>query len=255
MPPSPPALETWLPFRRAIAAARIRLICLPFAGGGASAFRGWADGLPLTIEVCAVQPAGRETRFREAPFTQFGPLVADLADALTPLLDLPIALYGHSMGALTAFELARELRRRGSAPPAWLVVSGRVAPDVPLRNTPLHKLPDPEFRAELKNLNGTPPAVLESEELMSLLLPLLRADFTAHETYKYTNEPPLDCPILALTGTHDTLCPPAELEDWRRHTSAAFETRIVPGDHFFLQTQHSTLLRLLGRFLEQQFRP
>jgi medium-chain acyl-[acyl-carrier-protein] hydrolase len=228
----------------------VRLVCLPFAGGGAGAFRTWADALPLTVEVCAVQPPGRETRFREPPYARLAPLVAALADVLPPLFDVPVVLYGHSLGALAAFELARELRRRGGPVPAQLIVSGRVAPDVPPRPRPLHTLPGAEFRAELRRLNGTPAAVLDNDELMAAFLPVLRADFAAHETYEYREEPPLDCPILAVTGAADTLAPPDQLDGWRRHTRAAFEARVLPGDHFFLQTQRAALLQLLTRVLE-----
>lgn len=249
MPP-PPALETWLPYRRPNLAATVRLLCLPFAGGGASAYRTWGDGLPLTVEVCAVQPPGRETRFREPAYLRVRPYVAALADVLPPLFDVPVVFFGHSMGALVAFELARELRRRSGPAPSRLVVSGRGAPELPLRRPPLHTLPDREFRAELKHLGGSPAAVLDNDELMAALLPTLRADFTAHETYVLAEEPPLDCPILAVTGADDTLAPPADVEAWRRHTRGAFESRVLPGDHFFLQTQRSTFLALLSRVLQ-----
>jgi medium-chain acyl-[acyl-carrier-protein] hydrolase len=255
MSPPPPALDKWLPFRRPNPAARLRLFCLPFAGGGASVYRPWDSGLPLTVELCAVQPPGRETRFREPAYTRMAPLIADLADAIEPLLDLPAAFYGHSMGALTAFELSRELRRRDKPLPVRLIAGGRRAPDRPLRGAPLHALPDVEFRMELKRLNGTRSAVLENDDLMRVLLPVLRADFTAHESYEYSEEPPLDCPILTVTGADDTLCPPAELAGWRRHTRAAFEARVVPGDHFFLQSQRESLLPLIARFLESASLP
>jgi medium-chain acyl-[acyl-carrier-protein] hydrolase len=247
---SPSALETWLPFRRVNPAARVRLVCLPFAGGSAGTFRGWADDLPLTVDVCAVQPPGRDTRFRESPFTAVKPYAAELVDVLAPLFDRPVAVYGHSFGAVVEFEVARELRRRGLPAPARLIVSGRVAPHLPSRLKPIHALPDAAFRAELKLLNGTPAAVLDNDELMMFFLPVLRADFTAHETYEYAEEPPLDCPILAVAGNADRLCQAAELETWRRHTRAAFEARTLPGDHFFLQTHRLLLLQLIARFLE-----
>src|SRR5947209_1163476 len=146
----PPAPETWLPFRRPNPAARVRLVCLPFAGGGASTFRIWPNHLPLTVEVCAVQPPGRETRFSEPAFRWLPAYVSGLADVLGQLPGLPLAVYGHSMGALVGFELARELRRRGRSQPARLIVGGRAAPDTPPRLKPLHTMPDAEFRAELR---------------------------------------------------------------------------------------------------------
>src|SRR5262245_41626934 len=139
MPPSFPS-DPWLPFRRPSPSARLRLYCFPFAGGGASIFRLWPDALPASVEVCSVQPPGRETRFREAPFARMAPLVAVLADVLLPELERPYALFGHSMGALIAFELAREQRRRRARPPEQLIVSGRGAPHLPARLTPLHNL-------------------------------------------------------------------------------------------------------------------
>jgi medium-chain acyl-[acyl-carrier-protein] hydrolase len=246
MSPSP-ALEKWLPYRRANPAARVRLVCLPFAGGSAGVFRTWSDDLPLTVEVCAVQPPGRETRFREPPFTRLAPYVTALAGALGPLLDLPLVIFGHSMGALAGFELAREFRRRGVQGPARLIVSGRAAPDAPPRPRPLHTLPDAEFRAQLKTLKGAPASVFDHEELMRVFLPVLRADFAAHETYTYVEEPPLDCPIRAVTGADDPLAPPAALDGWRRHTRDDFAVHVLPGDHFFLQSQRRPLLDLIAR--------
>jgi medium-chain acyl-[acyl-carrier-protein] hydrolase len=154
------------------------------------------------------------------------------------------------MGALAAFELARELRRRGRPMPVRLVVSGRAAPHLPSRRRPIHRLPDREFRGELKALGGTPAAVFENDELMEVLLPTLRADFTAHETYRYRDEPPLDCPILAVTGAEDAVAPPADVEKWRRHTRAAFDVRVLPGGHFFIQTQRRLFLELLSTTLD-----
>jgi medium-chain acyl-[acyl-carrier-protein] hydrolase len=248
--PTSSALEVWLPYRKPILAAQTRLVCLPFAGGGASAFRSWARELPSTIEVCAVQPPGHETRFRDPPFTRLQSYVAALADVLTPLFDRPVAFFGHSMGALTGFELARELRRRGGPAPTRLIVSGRAAPHLPPRRNPLHTLPDREFRDELKHLGGTPAAVIDNDELMAVFLPVLRADFTAHETYHLIEEPPLDCPMLAVTGASDMVASPADVDEWRRHTVGPFLMQVFAGDHFYLQTHRSPLLHRIARFLE-----
>jgi medium-chain acyl-[acyl-carrier-protein] hydrolase len=247
MPPSP---DPWLPFVRPNPSARLRLFCLPFAGGGAAVFRGWADGLPASVQVCAVQPPGRETRYREPAYDRLAPLIVALADALRPYLDRPYALFGHSMGAAVVFELARELRRRGERSPERLAVSGRGAPHLPPRHGPLHTLPEPEFRAELRRMRGTPAAVLDNDELMRVFLPTLRADFAAHGTYACTAEPPLDCPVLALGGVQDPLAPYADLDAWRQHTRSSFELRMLNGDHFFLQSQRPLVLQYLARFLE-----
>jgi medium-chain acyl-[acyl-carrier-protein] hydrolase len=166
------------------------------------------------------------------------------------LFDIPVVLFGHSMGALTAFELARELRRLGGPMPIRLIVSGRAAPHLPARRKPLYLLPDREFRTELKALGGTPAAVLDNDELMAAFLPTLRADFAAHETYEYAEEPPLDCPILAVAGAADTVASPDDVRAWERHTMAAFDARVLPGDHFFIQTERTLMLQLLALFLE-----
>jgi medium-chain acyl-[acyl-carrier-protein] hydrolase len=204
----------------------------------------------VSVEVCAVQLPGRDTRYREPAYDRLPPLVSALADALRPYCDRPFALFGHSMGALVAFELARELRRRDEQAPERLAVSGRCAPHLPPRHGPLHTLPEGEFRAELRRMGGTPAAVLDNDEFMGVFLPTLRADFTAHGTYVYTEEPPLDCPILALGGLRDHLAPVTDLDAWRQHTRSAFELRSLPGDHFFVQSQRLLVLQELARFLE-----
>jgi medium-chain acyl-[acyl-carrier-protein] hydrolase len=242
--------EPWLPFARPDPAARLRLFCLPFAGGGATMFRSWQDDLPLSIQVCPVQPPGRETRFREPAYSRMAPLVEALADTLHPHLGRPFAFFGHSLGALAAFELTRALRRRGDPSPERLIVSGHSAPHLPLRRKSMHALPEDEFRAELRRLNGTPAAVLDNDELMRALTPTLRADMAVAETYAPADEPPLDCPILAVGGAKDAIAPPPDLDAWRRYTRAAFELRLLPGDHFFLQSHRPLLLPLLTRYLE-----
>jgi medium-chain acyl-[acyl-carrier-protein] hydrolase len=213
-------------------------------------FRLWPDALPDSVEVCPVQPPGRETRFREAPYARMAPLVTALADALRPEFERPYALFGHSMGALVAFELAHEQRRRRARPPEQLIVSGRSAPHLPARLKPLHNLPDDELRAELRRLDGTPAAVLDNDELTRALFPTLRADSAVCETYAPADEPPLDCPILALGGERDPFAPPSDLDAWREHTRGAFHRHVLPGGHFFLQTDRALFLQLLARHLE-----
>lgn len=229
--------------------ARLRLLCFPHAGGAASVFYPWADELPGDIEVCAIQLPGRESRLREPPFTRLSPLVRALVQAIQPCLSLPIAIFGHSLGALVGFELARQLRRQKMPGPVCLFVSGHRAPHLPSRTPPVHQLPQEEFIAEMRRLKGTPEEVLQHTELLRLLLPLLRADFAVNETYGYTPEAPLACPIYAFGGLEDDEANYDELVAWREHTCNSFELRMFPGDHFFLYSARAPLLQAIAEDL------
>src|SRR5260370_20858382 len=154
----------------------LRLFCLPSAGGGSSAYRDWQNGFPSEIEVCPVQLPGRENRFSEPPATSMPSLVRALAAGLSPFLDRPFALFGHSLGALVAFELCQELRSMRQPVANHLFVSARPAPHLPDRRPPIHHLPDEALAAELRRLNGTPEDVLGDSALIELILPHLRAD-------------------------------------------------------------------------------
>ena len=196
--------NSWVTCPKPNPQASLRLFCFPYAGGKAVSFRAWSSGLPTTVEVCPVELPGRGSRLMEVPFTQFEPLISALAQALLPYLDKPFAFFGHSMGALVSFELARLLRQKYGLSPVHLFVSGRGAPQVvPVPDPPIHALPEPAFLEKLRGLNGTPEAVLENAKLMQLLLPMLRADFAVIETYVYVPEPPLNCPITAFSGWQD----------------------------------------------------
>jgi medium-chain acyl-[acyl-carrier-protein] hydrolase len=246
---SHPPASPWIVQPQPRPRAAMRLFCLPYAGGGAALFAPWAGALPETIELVAVQPPGRAERMLDPPHAAMASLIEALLAALAPLLDRPFALFGHSMGALVSFELARALRRAGGPAPARLIVSGHRAPQLPCARPPTHRLPEHEFLAELRRLNGTPPEVLAHHELMQLLIPLLRADFAVCETYTYAEAPPLDCPILTLGGLADAHVARADLEAWRPQTRAGFALRMLPGDHFFLNAERHLLLRLLAQEL------
>src|SRR5262249_3231561 len=239
----------WLLRPRSDPRADLRLFCFPYAGGGASLFRRWADILPAGVEVCPVQLPGREGRFREAAFDRLPPLVETLARELRAFLDRPFAFFGHSMGALLGFELARQLRRMGAAGPAHLFVSGRRAPQVARSEAPIHALPDAAFRDEHRRFTGTPAAVLDNAELLELLLPTLRADFTLVETYTHHAEAPSDTPITAFGGTDDPLASWEQLDAWRAQTTGSFRLCMVPGGHFFLQTAELSTLEEIARDL------
>lgn len=243
--------ERWLAYREANPRARLRMFCFPYAGGGASAYRGWGASLPQEIEVCPVQLPGREGRLREPPFTRSEEMITAIADALTPWLDLPFVFFGHSMGGMIGFDLTRELRRRGRILPLHLFVAGRRAPQLPARDEPIHDLPEPEFIERLRELDGTPEEVLQHAELMKLLIPLLRADFAVNETYEYAEEPPIDIGISAFGGLSDVDVSREDVEAWSVQTRGRFRMRMMPGGHFFLHTQKDLILESVARDLAE----
>lgn len=233
-----PAL--WLPYRRPRPDAALRLFCLPYAGGMASAYRAWQNDAPREVELCALQLPGRESHWAQPAFTSIPRLVDALEEVLEPLLDRPYALAGHSMGGTIAFELARRLQAR--RPPVHLFVSGTRAPHMPDPRGPRHELADDELVRELREIGGTPPEVFAHEELMALVLPLVRADFELNDTYSYVPGPPLDCPLTAFGGTHDHVVPPEAVEGWREYTRGPFRLRMFDAGHFFIHTHHAELL-------------
>jgi medium-chain acyl-[acyl-carrier-protein] hydrolase len=236
----------WLYYFKPNPKASVRLFCFHYAGGSALIYRPWAQKLPANVEVVAIQLPGRATRMHEPLVTKLTDVVAPIAEALAPLLNQPFALFGHSMGALIAFEVARFLRRQGRALPAHLFVSGRSAPQLNREHAPLHNLPKDELMAELQELDGTPREVLEHPELMELVLPMLRADFSICDTYEYTVEPPLGCPITAFGGLQDFDVTRRRIEMWREQTTATFTMRMFPGNHFFIHSNETLLLNLLA---------
>lgn len=242
--------EAWIQLYRPKNHAKIRLFCFPYAGGGAIAFLRWQREVLPEIEICPIELPGRGKRFTEQPFTSLPPLIEALARGIEPYLTSPFAFFGHSMGGLISFELARYLRRQQMASPAHLFVSAFRAPQLPDTDPPIHQLPDDEFIYELKRFNGTPPAVLENTELMQLLLNTLRADFSLCETYTYTEEAPLSCPLSVFGGVQDKEVTRVELEQWQKQTTHDFSLRMFPGDHFFLFPMQRLLLQTISLYLK-----
>lgn len=213
-------------------------------------WRSLARHLSTQIEVWPIQLPGRENRFSEKAFSSIEELVQALEEVLLPHLDMPYAFFGHSMGALISFELTRALRKREKvAGPIRLAVSGHRAPQLPYPRPPIHQASDKEFVQGLCQLNGTPKEVLENQELLQVLLPLLRADFELCETYAYRDEEPLDCPISAFGGLQDPDVPRESLLTWRTQTRSSFQARFFHGDHFFLHHEHETLMEILSQEL------
>lgn len=228
----------------------MRLFCFPYAGGGASIFSGWQQILSDKIEVCPVQLPGRGWRIKETPYTDMDQLVRVAGQALASYLDKPFALFGHSMGALVAFELARHIRREYSLQPVHLFASGRCSPQIVSESFALEEL-ERNLPEMLRHNNGTPEELLENPELMELVLPILRADVALCKSYIYTPAPPFSFSITAFGGLDDHAVPRNCLEGWREHTTERFILRMFPGDHFFLNGPRLPLLEAIARELDQ----
>jgi medium-chain acyl-[acyl-carrier-protein] hydrolase len=229
---------------------RLRLICAPYAGGAASEFHGWAQRL-RDVQVCPVHLPGRQSRIAERALTSMDAIVGPLLEAMRPLAEQPYALFGHSLGALVVFELARALRRIGAPPPLHLIAAGCRAPQRRYPYPPIVHLSDAQFIDGLRRLHGTPAALLANAELMQMMLPTLRADFQVCETYAYRDEPPLACPIVAFGGLADPGVTRLELSDWQQQTTDAFRVEMLTGGHFFVESERDDLLDRVDRQLHQ----
>jgi medium-chain acyl-[acyl-carrier-protein] hydrolase len=209
------------------------------------------NALPESVEACPVQLPGRGARLMEKHHTRLLPLAHAIAEGILPYCNKPFATFGHSMGAMLSFEVARYLRSHYGIEPVQLFVSGRRAPQVPDTDPATYDLPEPELIKELKRIKGTPQEVLDNSELMQLFLPVLRADFEVCQTYVYTPGERLNCPIIGFGGLQDDEENRERMEAWREQTTSHFSLRMLPGDHFFLHSSERTLLHLLSRELQQ----
>jgi len=247
MPLNNPWIECWI----AKPQAEIRLFCFPYAGGGAGIFRAWPKALPEWIEVCPIQLPGRWGRIQEPLHHRMDTLIAPLTAALLPLLDKPFAFFGHSMGALLAFECLRALRRMAMPPPKCFFPSAHLSPreSAPKQKT-IHNLPEPQLIDAMLRMKGTPPEILQHPEWLQLFLPVIRADLEIVETYQYRDEPPLNCPIIAFCGSEDPEAPPVEMDKWRTMTENSFQRIEIEGDHFFIQSRAPKIWAYLVRALE-----
>jgi len=235
--------DIWMPYLQPRANATARIFCFPFAGGAASAFGAWNAILPSWMELCAVQYPGREGRLHEACITDLDALLEMLVFSIEPYCDLPYVFFGHSFGALVAYELAKRMAARQNAP-IRLFVSGRNAPNR-WTGDPVHALPDPQLTQRLIDLNGFTPELIQCREMLDILLPIIRADIRMSETYDYREQTRVPCGISAFGGIDDPWVLLDGLQDWANHTTGSFMLRMMEGDHFFLRINPSVLVSVL----------
>lgn len=234
--------NNWLVCPQVRPEAVSRIFLFPYAGGAPSAFNKWSPEFPSTIETHIVHYPGRGSRHNEALLNSLDSLVEKLTHAIQPLLDIRFSFFGHSLGGTVAFELARHLRHNGLPQPSALFISACAAPQVPKSHPPIHTFPDDEFLNSLKELGGIPNEISQNNELLDILLPVLRADFELIETYQHVPGEPLECPILAFGGFDDPRVSLEQLEGWAMHTNAGFEAKYFAGDHFFINAARQSII-------------
>jgi surfactin synthase thioesterase subunit len=228
----------------------VRLFCLPFAGGAASIYRPWGQVLSEKIEVCPVQLPGRENRYSEKPITDAYVLAKTIANEMLPYLERPYAIFGHSMGALLTFEIARELARMNAPSAKVLLFSAHRAPRQPRKRPLLHALPDQEFIDNLRQYGGFPAEIIKNKEFIDFILPTMRADMTLCDLYAYRNDDPaLNIPFEVYAGAEDQEAGPEEMVGWGEHTMAGSNLKIFDGGHFFLRTHSRELLECISKSL------
>jgi medium-chain acyl-[acyl-carrier-protein] hydrolase len=240
------------PFRRPLAQPRLRLVCFPYAGGSAAVYRRWPALVAPEIEVCAVELPGRGVRFSEPPISDMSTLCDGLATALKPLCDgVPLAMFGHSMGARIAFELTCRFDRHV----LHLFASGSPAPGVRPRYgasgdaRPTAQLSDADFKQRLRELGGTPPEILADDDLMARVLPIVRADFVLIEQYQVDPQSRVSCPVTVFAGVDDSRASPVVAAAWKLRSTAACRVVELDAGHFFLDSHRDPLLREIDRDL------
>ncbi len=243
----------WIVIPTARPAAKIILLCFPFAGGSSHSFRTWTSVLPPTVELRIVELPGHGTRLSEPLAENLFDLVEPIARNIVQTSDRPFAIFGHSMGALLGFEVALFLQNHLQTLPEHVFLSGHGAPGRPRHEPEIHHLPKPQFLAKIKEYNGTPKEVLENTELMDLMFPILKADFKICETYAHQNTGRLNSPLTVMGGIQDPSTTREDLEAWKQFTTQAFNLRLFPGDHFYLLQQKINLLKAILTDINSHF--
>ncbi len=257
-PSGPRAKPSLVSLARGGAGGRL-LFCFHHAGGGAAGFRNWQRLLAPSIQVATVLLPGRESLFGEPPLTDLAAAVERIGAEIAQCADRPYGLFGHSFGAMLAFETARKLECGSGRAPSCLIVSGRRPLNLDSADEDItdaargaaSTLGDEAFLALLRRMGGTPPEVLGNPELMALLLPAIRADFRLAEGYHWQENSRVACPILALGGRDDRFAAAGELTRWAGLTATGAATRLFDGGHFFVRTHETEVCREIAAFVQQ----
>lgn len=235
-------IDKWVRRFHPAPAAPVRLISLPHAGGSASFLFPLSQALAPAVEVWTIQYPGRQDRRTERGFDSIEELADAIFAVLRPGLDKPTALFGHSMGAMLAYELAVRFEREAGTSPVHVFASGRRAPSCH-RDENVHTRDDAGVLAELRKLAGTDPRVLGDDEIIQMIMPAVRSDYKAVETYRHRDRGPLSCPVTVLTGDSDPMITLDEAQAWAKHTTGPCEVKVLPGGHFFLVDQAPAVIR------------
>ncbi|GGT43266.1 thioesterase II family protein [Streptomyces chromofuscus] len=229
----------------------MKLYCLPYAGCSARVYDSWRGLLPESVDVVPLELPGRGSRCVEEPLADLSALLEDLIGLTSAARTVPYAVFGHSYGALVAFELAKLMRARGYPAPAALIVSASRAPHLLPKDEAVHTLSDAEFKERLAALRGTPRELLENDELMELFIPIIRADYQILHAYEATIEARVDCPITALCGSTDDDAVLTSVEPWRQYTTKSFDVAHIDGDHFFLHSREKEVVARVADVLKR----
>jgi pyochelin biosynthetic protein PchC len=237
--------ERWIRRFHAGSPTAVRLVCFPHAGGSASFYHPMSERLSPAVETLAVQYPGRQDR-RNEPHADTIPALADaIFEVVRPLAGRPLTFFGHSMGAILAYEVAVRLEQAGAPPLHRLFASGRRAPSIH-RPEFVHRYDDDRLIAELRLLNGAGADMLQDPEIRDMVLPAVRSDYRAIETYRHASHPPLSCPITVLLGDDDPRVGIGEGEAWARHTTGDFHLRVFPGGHFYLTDRSDAVIAAIA---------
>jgi pyochelin biosynthetic protein PchC len=246
-PPKGVDMTDWFRRYRRVSEPRVRLVCFPYAGGSASVYRSWPHRLPDDVEVLAVQYPGRQDRLREPCVDRMDRLATLVASALLPFLDRPLALFGHSMGASLAHEVAVRLERSHGADIVLLLVSARLPPRHHGPRDVHHD--DETLLADVRMLDPINSAVLDDPDMRELMLPVIRADYQVADSYR-PSQPLVQVPVVAYAGDADPTVGVGQLRAWSEITTAGFALAVFPGDHFYLVSGEAGLVADIGTRLD-----